>query len=669
MQQLSCLALAALAVALVPSDGAAAQACRQDPATALSMPTRAAGVCVGTVHGEAMLVQRSRQGLLIVALASDASARGDAEEGETFLHLHQSSPRVIYCPAALLDFGSGDAGADCLAPGDALTPGARALVGAGSVQASLRLDGNGNTTCPTASRVVASVVSPEGSRFDLTGSLSLFEEPGAPGTCADPYDRVELDYHAAAAPDVPDAPDASPERARRIQRLLELDEQEWQAVELMLALTPGDWAILDEIVKADGGGAPASAGAVDFGAASGGSPDPVLQSQTVFSLLNGIITRINAVRANVDGLVSRIPDRPDVRGLVGQIDLTHLRGVMDDVRDTLGGLVAIARELREGYDTFDAPRFRERLGRVLEDVGRLSTLYQRLLCIDNPDLTPRAPSGQLLRRLIDRVPGVVLYGLSKVLESVRGDWDTLVADIVDAVPAELTEFCNDGVAMRALSVDPESAICVALRPKGTNQKLLAVRANASLALLLFRAARNNTKEQIAVTAGANVVAGATVGTVVKNPVYEVAESWVERLENIKELLEKVTDLRKDCLDADADIEGDLRDCAKDGCACSVPLSVLLDGATAPSYTYVARLVETRIDQAESAGVGDAAAARDFWAIAEDDANVGTAAGYTALCQAYASLLPATTPTSGASTAGAEGAFDLERRPRLKGTKR
>jgi hypothetical protein len=535
----------------------------------------------------------------------------------------------------------------------------------------VRLDEAGGGTRPTASRVVASLVSAEGDRFDVTGSLRTSPGPG-PGSFAAGYDRVEIEYRSEDAPQgaAPEAGSTSPERARRLARLMALDEEQWQAIELMLALTPGDWELLQALVAVDGAaaqpatGAPPAAGAVDFGAASGAPPQPEVTTQSVISILNAIVARINAIRSNVDGLVSRIPDRPDVRQLVGQIDLGQLRGVMDGVRDTMQGLVDVARELRAGYDSFDAAQFRQRLGGVLDDLERASTLYQRLLCIDNPEITPRAVPTGLLRRLIDRVPPLILFGLSQALGALRDDWDTALGEILDAVPAELTQFCSDGVATRALSVDPESAVCVVLRPIPTKKVLLGAKAEVAMMLILFNIGKNRTNEQIAVTAGANVVAGATVGTVVKNPVYEAMEGAVEKLDKVKEVLEKIADLRKDCLDRDADIEDDLRDCAKDGCVCSVPLSLVLDGATSPSYTYAARLVERRIGQAELAGVGDAATARTFFATAEDDANVGTPAGYTALCQAYGALLePTTVPVPGQAPEASASATPSRRKIR------
>lgn len=644
--------LLVVAVCLATSfDSARAQeACAVDAATGLTVPTRATGVCVGDLGGDEVLVQRNRQGLFVVALGTAGTVTAEWT-GE----VHRSSARVVYCPASLLDFARGTPGADCLIPGASLRPGPGALVGAGSVQARLRGDGEGRPACPSSSRVVASLVSGAGERFEVTGAVRLAPSDEA-SNCVAGYDRVELEYRSepeTPAAAVSDA-DLSPERRQRLARLMELDEEQWRAVELMLTLTPDDWALLQAIVEEGGAAAtpgtavPAPSGASDFAGAAPSPPPVEAKVQSITAILNAIVARLDAVRKNAADLVNRIPDRPDVRALVGQIDLGQLRGVMDQVRDTLQGLVDVARELRAGFDAFDAPEFRRRLGGVLDDLERATLLYQQLLCLDNPDITPRAVPTALLRRLLDRVPPLILYGLSRALDAIRDDWDTALGTIVDAVPAELTQFCNEGVATRALAFEPESAICVALRPTRTKKALVEAEADAGVFLLLMNFAKNRTDEQIAVTAGANVVAGATVGTVVKNPAYETLEGLIEKAEKVKEVLDKLVDRRKDCLETDADIESDLRDCAKDGCACSVPLSFVVDDV-APSYTYAARLVEKRIDQAELAGVGDPATARTFYATAEDDANVGTAAGYTALCQAYAALLPSTAPPGAGGT--------------------
>lgn len=624
----------------------AQERCVVDPSSGLSIPTRGGGVCLGTVEGETLLAQRNRQGLFVVAL-------GQAPVAERGVEVHQPSPRVLYCPASLLDFGHGTPGAGCLLPGAGLRPGPGALVGAGHVSASLPIDAAG-----ASSRVVASLVSAEGDRFEVTGSLRTFPSLQT-GAGSGAYDRVEIEYRGDPGSSEAPAPALSPEKERRLGRLMELDDEQWEAIELMLALTPGDWALLQSIVTEASttakptGAAPPSAGAIDLGASATETSTAETKVQSLTTILNGIVTRISGVRTAVDGLIARVPDRPDIRSLVGQIDLAQLRGVIDPVRDTLQGLVDIVRELRSGFETFDVTRFRQRLGGVLDDMERVAMLSQRLLCLDDPEFTPRPFPTGLLRRLLDRVPPVVLYATSRVLDAIRTDWDVALGEIVDGVPPELSEFCSDGVPTRALSAEVETAICRTLRPKFVKQALGQSQVSVAAALLVFRFMKNRTSEQIAVTAGANVVAGATVGTVIKNPAYEFAEGVVEKTERVKDLLEKLVDLRKDCLDTDADVENDLRDCAKDGCACTVPLSMVLGGEVHPSYVYAARLVEARITQAAGAGVGDIEAAQSFFATAEDDANVGTAIGYSALCQAYRAILVPTVVAAPAPAAAPE----------------
>jgi len=319
-----------------------------------------------------------------------------------------------------------------------------------------------------------------------------------------------------------------------------------------------------------------------------------------------------------------------------------LRDMLGDVRDSIQGLLDIARELRDGYESFDVAQFRARLGGVLTDVESATTLYQRLLCIDDPDITIRPISMMPLRRLIDRAPGVALYALSKILETIDPNWDRRIGDAVDAVPPEVTGLCHDGLRPAApQAVDFENEVCKVLRRKPVGAALKIAKIPVAVALVGFRFAKNHTKEEIQATVGADVVAGGTAGTSVKNPAHTVVEQWVDRLDNLKEAIKDVIDRRKDCLDADHDIEDGLRDCAKDACVCTAPLSVVLHGDVPPTYAYVADLVDVRIGQAEDAGLPDIAQARSKHDEATNGTNDETAAGYGKLCQAYAYLLQPT----------------------------
>jgi len=421
-------------------------------------------------------------------------------------------------------------------------------------------------------------------------------------------------------------------RNGRLERLLQLDDEQWRTVELLMALSPEEWETVQAVVRPGANPPP------------GWEPIAVAPPQTLglADIVNTILARVNAIRSTADSLAARTPDRPDVRGLVGQVDLGPLRDMLAEVRDTLQGLIDVARDLREGYDSFDVVQFRARLGAVFTDLESASSLYQRLLCIDDPDIPIRQLSAAPLKRLIDHAPGVVLYAMSKVLDAIDPTWDQRIGSVVGAVPAEAAGLCNDGAQPAAVTrVDAQNIVCKALRPKHVGTALALVKVKLAEALLVFRWAKNHTKDEIQATAGAEVVAGATAGTSVKNPAHEAAEQWVDRLENIKDAIEKIGDRRKDCLDADKDIETDLRDCAKDGCLCAVPLSVLLQGATPPTYTYVADLLRVRIDQAEDAGLANVGSARDKLAEAIDATHDETAAGYGLLCQAYRLLLPDT----------------------------
>jgi hypothetical protein len=465
-----------------------------------------------------------------------------------------------------------------------------------------------------AARVIATVTSPSGARFDLNGSLASLGGDQA-------YSRIELSY-AGSAPSRPPA-----ERLARLDRVMSLDDQQWRAVEAMLALTPRDWELFEAVVESER----TALGEPGF---RSGLPPPPPQVEGVADIVNTILSRVNTIRTNLDALAARTPDRADVRSLLSRIDLTQLRGMLDEVRDTVQGLLDVARELREGFETFDVAAFRLRIGAVLTDLESAATLYQRMQCLHDPDATIRHVSLTPLRRLTDRAPALVLYALSRILDTIDASWDQRIADVIDIVPAEASSLCNDGGTRAVARFDLTNVACTALRPKAVGAGLGTAKALVAGLLIRFRYVKNHTKEEITATGGATAVAGATAGTTVKNPAHEAAEKMVERLENIKDALGEAKDFRDDCLERDSDVEEDLNDCAKEGCACTVPLSVLLQGAVVPTYTYVADLVAVRIDQVESVGLVNVNQARLLHEDAIAPGNDETAAGYGMLCEAY-----------------------------------
>jgi hypothetical protein len=609
--------------------------CSMDVPTGVSFPRGVRGACLARSADRTLFVQRSDEGLLIASIESGPAGAPVAEEERERLSVHGASARIVFCPTTLLDFASGAPTSACLTSTQPLVPGPGALVGSGTLRANLRVDGAGRTSCPTSARITATVTSPARERFDVTGSLAMMEVPDRPDSCEIAYDRIELDLGGGVAADVPsDAGVGSPSMGRRrLEQLMQLDDEQWRVVDLLLALTPQDWQAFEAIVESKAGSVtPPDAGV----------PVPPLETLGLPEVINTILSRVNAIRSNLDSVSSRIPDRADVRNLLGQVDLGRLRDMLDNVKDVLQGLVDIARDLRDGYESFDATQFRARLGNVLTDVESATTLYQRLLCIDDPDITIRQVSTAPLRRLLDRAPGVALYALSKILEAIDPSWDQRIANVVDSVPSEATSLCNDGLRPLAVRrVDAASVKCSALRPKAVGAALAIAKVKVSAGLVGFRYAKNHTKEEIEGTVGATAVAGGAAGTSVKNPVYETVSQWVDRLDNVKDAIKDVIDARKDCLDADKDVESDLKDCAKDGCVCTAPLSVILPGDVPPTYTYVARVVKVRIDQAEDAGLPNTADARAKYDDAVSDVNDETAAGYGLLCRAYDDLLAPT----------------------------
>jgi hypothetical protein len=623
--------MAAAVLAVTPAPASEPPPCVIDAATGLPMPRVARGACASSIADSTVLVQRSDEGLLIVLPSAVPSLEDAAADGTRSLTVRDADARVIFCPASLLDFATGAPGPACLSAAHPYEPGPGALVGGGTVRAGLSIDAAGSAHCPSAVRVSASVTSPAGVRFALTGSIVTLEVPGHPDTCASAYDRIELSYGGpASAANAPVEPAPTGGSVDRIDRLMQLSDEQWRIVDVLLALTPQDWAALQAAMPRIKGGAigPVPPGTV--------APDGIIDT------INTILDRVNALRTNLTSLSGRVPDRPDVRDLVGQIDLSGLHDMLANVGDSLRGFLDIARELRDGFETFDVVAFRARLDTVLTDLETTSGLTQKLFCFDDPDLTIHEINLTPARRLLDRTPAVILYGLSKILDAADSQWDRRLGNLIGAIPPELTSFCTNGARpASAVRLDVESDICSVLRPRLTGTALGGVRAGVSVALIIVRFAKNHTKEEIEAVAGVEVVAGGTGGTNVKNPVHTSLELWSERLDNLKESLKDLMDRRHDCLDADKDIESDLKDCAKDGCSCTVPLSVLLGARVQPSYKYVSDLLGTRINFASDQGLPNVSLARDKFNLAIDSAHEGTAAGYGLLCQAYQALLPST----------------------------
>jgi hypothetical protein len=610
------LMLASSTVALLAATPTGA-ACSPDQETGLPLPASTRGACVSSLDDATVFVQRSDEGLLIAWPAEGAISS------------------VVFCPSALLDFTTGAPGPGCLAATHPLRPGAGAFAGTGTVRVAPNDAASTFARCPAAARVAASVTSPAGGAFELTGSIVALDEPGSTETCTSAYDRIELSFGGSHAPAIDPVVPRGPEQRERMKRLMELDRDQWRVVDLLLAVTPQDWQLLEGVVQTGRG--------VVLDPGTGAPGDGPGTPAGLVDVVNSILDRVNAVRTSLTSVSGRIPDRADVRATLAQIDLAKLRDMLRDVGDTLQGLVDIARDLREGFDTFDVAAFRARLGVVLTDLERASGITQRLLCADNPDITIREISMAPVRRLLDFAPPVVLYGLSRLLETLDSEWDQRLGSALENIPAEVLGLCGP----RALAPDLEAVVCLALRPKEVGTRIKVAKVASAAFLMFVRYAKNNTKEDIDATVGATAVAGATAGTSVKNPADTALDIWVDRLERLKDGIKDLIDRRKDCLDGDHDVESDLRDCAKDGCSCSVPLTVLLDGAVQPSYKYVSDVLGNRILLAENAGLANVSEAHAKFLEAIDGDHEGTAAGYGLLCEAYKLLLPSTgTPGGG-----------------------
>jgi len=428
-----------------------------------------------------------------------------------------------------------------------------------------------------------------------------------------------------------------PEEWPLIQHLVGLDEASWNAVRWLASLPPaGGSASPDSVVLAPGEG----------------TDGTVVLPQGIFEVLNDLLGRVNGVRTvvnNVQGVLGSA--RPDIRGLVSGVNLSHLQQLMDNVRDVLQGALEIARELRVGFETFDVAAFRTDLHGLLGDLGTSWVNAQKLGCFDQPDLPIREWNFPLSNRLIDVAPPILLFTMSRMLEQVAPDWRTSIHDLNAEVPPSLLEgVCTEpGAAVhQALS---SSALCARLVPSGVEPGLKVVKAVAKLVSTRFEILSEWAQDDDVVGVGAVVVGGATIVKKVKYPAKPAYKQLSIMLDRLSSFAENLLDKRKDCLDEledqqalEDEIEAMLRDCRPSH---TVFLGAT-DSTTPPTLAEVATTTQVFINRMRAAGFEDEAdAAQQEWNLHQNQTTVW--GRFQKLCAAYAALLPAPPAPAGRRT--------------------
>jgi hypothetical protein len=432
-------------------------------------------------------------------------------------------------------------------------------------------------------------------------------------------------------------PSLEPGQVALVARVLELDDRQRDLVARLLALAAPERRRLEFLLSLQGIALVTADGRVlDRGAREDrfawdlpGAVTPVLGTVTlddVYTLLTTVQAKVTTISGSVSTLLGRIPDGSGFQPFADQIDLTDLQGMLDILHDELGGIVAMAQELRTGFEQFDAADFRSKVHKLLGDVATAWEEVQRLECIELPDRGIRQLRTTLLDNLVDKAPDVALFGLSRVLDVTGEDWPNLVSDVTALIPQELTQpgFC--GGALEA----PPAEVCSVLRKDDVRRGVKRVTAAARAGGFAVKLARSWTTDDKVASVGVDVVAGAEAGTNVKNPANGVLETAAKVLERITKVGEKIQDTVEKCAMQDDAMEAGLRDCKP-------PRGVFLAGRTRPTFQEVAALVTAWVDEAD--GVLDAArVARARADVAATAGQEGTPLGYARLCDAYNELV-------------------------------
>jgi hypothetical protein len=666
--------------------------CRPDPMTGIPVPTTAPGACVTTTGSSVFLIQLTDDGLLVLEIDGKYLDLGRPEQdGTSLLHLQDEQVGLIYCLPSLVDPVSAYPTTDCIWDLATMAAGPAAVVGVGRVSGNVAIGPAGAVLCPSSIYAAASVTSPGGDPLDLTSSLVLAPADGASGqsevqgnTCTairgatalsygempGHHDRAWLDGRPAAhGGNRPDSDDLGFD----LRRLPELDETEWLMVAELMQLDDSQWILLQRLLSldsdqlnrlhalltTDGAAVISDTGeVVGVTQAEPGTSGSVVTIDEVEGLLDTILAKVNSIISKVNSISARLPDRSDIRALLNQLNnIDQISSGLNAVKELLGGVLAVAATLREGFEEWQGndcgpssqcAAFKTDLSGLFTDLSDAAVFIQTLACFDRPGLEIRPLNTDLLNELvIQDAPTVVLYGLSKVLERVAppepdgtGGWRTTIRDVLGQIPDDVrTDFmtlCEDPVESSPMGSG--GAVCTVLRPEETGLALQAAVAVADKNQLVVKLLDKFIKPVLNPVIGAVAAAGGTVGFSVKNPTKIVTESLEDLAEALPDKMRDVVDKRKDCLDADAEIESDLRDCQP-------PVSVFLEKTRGlpphPTFADVEAVVAMRIREAQfcrdqlGCTLINVDQARQFMDVSSSLGS--TPRGYQYLCCAYRAL--------------------------------
>jgi len=681
-----------LAAAVATPAAADALRCTPHPETGLPLPDGRGTFCVKRDDLKSPIVLAADGGLVFLLTdATDGDGCLPNADGSCLYHRYDAPVRILFCPD---EPGPAPRRHDtaCLADVVSAAPGASAFVGHGRMTASALLRDAQVADCPASLYVEGELSSPDGDAFRLTGGIVLARtRPG----CGPVHDDVRLSLARPAperAPSSRRSPAAESE-LQALERLSALDPEQAALVDYLARLDEARWTLLRQLLHADAAGVQALVGAAASGVVEGSTAprDDILNTDVV----DQISDLIDDLSSNLSSLSSRVPSFPALRETFRQVELADLVRMLDFVREQIGALFDVVERLRQGYDTWvgnacDASSpcqaFRDSLHELIADLREGARLAQLVACSEAPGLTIRPlETGLVEQLLIEDSPPVVLYGLARVLDAVapadarsgETGWRQLIRQSLDALPIDfvhdLEAVCNNQPATlrnseaRQIGRSTESTgllMCAVLRPPEVDAALKTGQGIGTFAHIATNVINHFTADTKEATVGAVVGGGAAAGTSVKNPLNvitrllkQIADKFGKPDESIfKQLME----MRDQCIEADNDVEEDLRDC-KPRLATMLELGPAFI-APRPTLAEVKGVVQRGIRRANECKFfgGCADLDTDAAQTALDEADNHTPReAYPYLCEAYCELMggdkcDATDPVPGEGQGNGQG---------------
>ncbi len=635
--------------------------CIIDASSGLQVPTAHPGLCVTETPLEIVLAQKTEHGLLFYAFLNDSSIQSFKNLYQMLdLSSHTGVGRVIYCPSNLVEAETGMPGPACLSDRQFLIAGQRAFVGDGRATGSIGVTGRGMLSCSSTLSINASVSNRGLAPVDLNSSILLTDAES--NGCIVAYSGmtmkpVALDLTALSLKDgmfedsrlsgvapenlesfqrAADAldryADMSEAELRQADGLMNMDDARFQLAVWMTSARPEQIRQLARLIESDGVAYLADDGQIYRQSEFGPAVSVVtIDADTIEGIFDTILAIIRAVGANTNRLLARIPDNPTLRKLANVLPIAELQNLLTIVREQIGGVIALIQEMRAGFENFNANVFRAELSRMISNIETIWLSSQSLICLEVPEFTPRELKTDLIQKLIEIAPDLLLYILDKVLVNID-DWQ--LDNLVAAVPVEANEFCENepgGVALKINSASVQK-LSTTIRIKACDFRrkfpLEIVEKFVNKIVVALKLVEPAVPDDIAATAGVTAVAGAAAGTKVQNPADLIIKMVTVALERTNALIDQYQGKRAECLANDDQRERDLQSCTYMAGYVANQDEVLVE---------MRDLVDRRITDVEDAGEGIRKARAKLTVFDRKLENGNFRSSFSCLCESYREL--------------------------------